>query len=198
MTRLLVVSHPDEVPGEAQIWQALLERGLERLHVRKPGWTDAAVARLLDQVPEKYLSRVVVHHRAALVARYPLGGLHVGYRSLPKVPSGTLNDKKSTLSCSVHSWSEAEDALSSCDYLLLSPVWDSVSKPGYLQNAALREVPPALRGRPVFALGGITEHNVLETMRMGYFGVALLGYFWNEPLRAVERWEALLKILNTV
>jgi len=196
--RLLVVSHPDPVPDEARIWQALLEQGLARLHVRKPGWSDAAVARLLDQVPERYLSRLVIHHRPELVSNYPVGGLHVGYPFLPKVPTSTLRPTKSTLSCSVHSWSEATEALGYCNYLLLSPVWDSVSKPGYLQNAALREVPPALQGQPIFALGGITEHNVLDTLRLGYFGAALLGYLWNEPARAIERWESLQKNMYTV
>jgi thiamine-phosphate pyrophosphorylase len=85
---------------------------------------------------------------------------------------------------SAHSATEVLDAAAEgCDYITLSPVAPTRSKPGYgppLGAAGLGEVlaqAGRLHGRlpAVFALGGVDEHNAGSFLRAGAHGVAVMG-----------------------
>lgn len=66
-----------------------------------------------------------------------------------------------------------------CDYLFLSPIFDSISKAGYrsafsheqLQRAADEGV----IDRKVIALGGVTPERIPYLHSLGFGGVAMLG-----------------------
>ncbi|WP_155374102.1 thiamine phosphate synthase [Catellatospora vulcania] len=68
--------------------------------------------------------------------------------------------------------------LSTEDYVTLSPVWPSRSKPGYgppLESAGLRRL-AARAGRPVLALGGVeTPEQAAACRDAGVAGVAVMG-----------------------
>ena len=46
--RIIVISAPDFLPGEAEAVTALLEAGAWRVHVRKPAAGSDSIARLLE------------------------------------------------------------------------------------------------------------------------------------------------------
>jgi thiamine-phosphate pyrophosphorylase len=70
-----------------------------------------------------------------------------------------------------------------CDYVTLSPVYPTPSKPGYgpaLGPAGLASL--AASARPlVYALGGITPDRVAECLAAGAHGVAVMGAIMREP-----------------
>jgi len=75
-------------------------------------------------------------------------------------------------------------------YGFLSPIFDSISKPGYtaagFDAAAVRV---AASGEvPLFALGGVTAGRIGEAEQLGFAGVAVLGGVWGQadPPAAVE------------
>ena len=75
-------------------------------------------------------------------------------------------------------------AAAGADYATLSPIFATVSKPGYgpaLGVAALARA--AARGLPVLALGGVTVDRTHECLRAGAAGIAVMG----EVMRAAAR-----------
>lgn len=84
---------------------------------------------------------------------------------------------------SCHGESEL-DSLSTEDYVTLSPVYPSRSKPGYgppLEPAGLRRL-AARAGRPVLALGGVeTPDRVAVCRDAGVAGVAVMGEVMRSP-----------------
>ena len=66
------------------------------------------------------------------------------------------------------------------DFLLLGPVFDSISKAGY-KGRHFSNIP-----RNAIAIGGITSSNLEKLQQMGFYGAAMLGAVWQKPERAVE------------
>lgn len=91
------------------------------------------------------------------------------------------------MSVSCHSFEEIDALPFEPNYVFLSPVFDSISKPGYPSAFAPEYLKENLQKRrvPVIALGGITAEKVAECRKMGFRGVALLGHVWEQPSEAV-------------
>ena len=195
-----MISAPDFLPGEAEAVTALLEAGAWRVHVRKPAAGSDSIARLLEEFPQCYRSRLSLHDHHELAARFGVGGVHLNSRN-PSVPDGFGG----MVSRSCHSIAELSQYSSVCDYMFLSPIFDSISKSGYVSRFSLEEIRRRIVagsdvatarmdvmssdgncrsvdwGR-VFALGGVCPDNVRLLEDVGFGGAAVLGYLW-EPFR---------------
>src|SRR6266550_858449 len=77
---LAVITAPALLPGEADYLESLLEAGLQKLHLRKPG---AALEGLLERLSPRWHSRLVLHGSRELAKRYQIPQIHgsVGYHS---------------------------------------------------------------------------------------------------------------------
>lgn len=187
LDRLIVITAPDFIKNEAETWMQLFDLGLQKLHVRKPGWDEKEIAGLLEQVPTSWKKRIVIHHHTDITQKIGLGGVHLSFQNKAKRDSSEYS-----VSYSVHNWSEMTNIINECDYVLISPVFDSISKNGYTQNATLQSIPGEFTGKKIFALGGINDQNISSVFQMGYYGAALLGYLWEEPATAINKWQQLL------
>lgn len=82
------------------------------------------------------------------------------------------------IGASTHGPDEAEAAeRGGADYITLSPIFESYSKPGYgptLGMAGLSLVVQA-RSVPVFALGGVTAAGAMGCLAVGAAGIAVMG-----------------------
>ena len=78
---------------------------------------------------------------------------------------------------SAHSIADVADAQAAdADYVTLSPIYPSASKPGYGPPLGAEAIKLAARMRvPVLALGGITTENAGTLMAAGAAGVAIMG-----------------------
>ncbi len=180
--RYIVITSPDFIPDEASMICRLFDSGLDVLHLRKPGSTAGACARLLDGLPAAMLPHIVVHDHFQLCRDYSLGGVHLNRRN-PSVPYFVSSASgRYTVSASCHSITEAAERKTEADYVFLSPIFDSVSKQGYhsaygpdtLREAALNGI---IDDR-VIALGGVTL-DVIPRLREWHFGgAAFLGDVW--------------------
>lgn len=177
--RIIVISAPDFLPGEAEAVTALLDAGAWRVHVRKPGAHADDVSALLEAVPERYYSRISLHDCHDLALRYGLGGVHLNSRN-PVPPSGFAG----LISCSCHSFEELGRYAGQCDYMFLSPVFDSISKRGYSSHFSLEDIKSksGIVNDRVFALGGVSADSIGLLPDAGFGGAAVLGYIW-EPFR---------------
>jgi len=190
MDRLIIVTHPGHLNGEIEICKELFDSGLERLHVRKYRWTEEEITKWLKHFSKEELNKMVVHHQQGIFEKMNLGGLHFRYNS----EFAFTKRSDQTFSCSVHTWEEAEHASSFCDYVFISPVFDSISKFAYKQNTDLLRVPANLTDKKIFALGGIHNENIHKVYEMGYYGAVALGYIWNNMDEAAENFSTLRKL----
>lgn len=175
LPRFIALSTPGFIPNEAQQWVKLFDAGLGRLHVRKQGLAVKQMATVIKAVPAEYHSKMVLHGNAELLNDFSFAGYHgIGVER-----TGLKADQ--TLSLSAHSWQETGDNLKLADYVFLSPVFDSISKEGYLANPDLAEFPEQLKGKKIYALGGVNADNWEDAMDFGYHGVAVLGSLWENP-----------------
>jgi thiamine-phosphate pyrophosphorylase len=76
-------------------------------------------------------------------------------------------------------------------YAFLSPVFDSLSKPGYaaagFDPAQVRAVATRSGTPPLIALGGVSAERLADAKGMGFSGAAVLGSVWQaaDPVAAV-------------
>lgn len=177
MMEWIVITSPGFLQGEADFIDRLFNHGLDRLHLRKPGADIGECRRLLDGISREWLPRIVVHDNFGLCREYGLGGVHLNGRN-PMAPP----NHEGSVSRSCHSLEEISRYKGECDYLTLSPIFNSISKQGYMaafgpgQLAAARD--SGLIDRRVMALGGVTLENIPRVKELGFGGVAILGDVW--------------------
>lgn len=177
MMEWIVITSPGFLQGEADFINRLFNHGLDRLHLRKPGADIGECRRLLDGISREWLPRIVVHDNFGLCREYGLGGVHLNGRN-PMAPP----NHEGSVSRSCHSLEEISRYKGDCDYLTLSPIFNSISKQGYMaafepeQLAAARD--SGLIDSRVMALGGVTLENIPRVRELGFGGVAILGDVW--------------------
>ena len=177
MMEWIVITSPGFLQGEADFIDRLFGHGLDRLHLRKPGADIGECRRLLDGISREGLPRIVVHDNFGLCREYGIGGVHLNGRN-PMAPP----NHEGSVSRSCHSLEEISRYKGECDYLTLSPIFNSISKQGYMaafgpgQLAAARD--SGLIDRRVIALGGVTLENIPRVKELGFGGVAILGDVW--------------------
>jgi thiamine-phosphate pyrophosphorylase len=185
-----IITHTQNIPGETIIWQQLLEEGADSILVRKPGWQEADYELLLAQADPSCYPRLMIAEHAALCERFGLQGLHFGEAARGNITEEDINgyqQKGWTLSTSIHSAETLQVASNNWNNLLLSPVFDSISKKGYPAafNENFRLDKDGFKGN-VLALGGINDTTAGKARNMQFDGIALLGAVWEKPEGAVK------------
>ena len=153
--KLVVITRPDFFEGETDIVNDLFRSGMERLHLRKPKASEDELSVWLQGIDHQYYGRIVLHDCFSLVEKFSLGGVHLNSRN-PEAPE---NIQGITVSRSCHSIDEVAEHKGRCNYLFLSPIYDSISKEGYgaaysridLERAAAE----GIIDDKVLALGGV-------------------------------------------
>ena len=177
--KLILITPPTYFVEEDKIITALFEEGLDVLHLRKPGTAPMFAERLLTLIPEQYRKRIVVHGHFYLKEEYMLKGIHLNSRN-PHAPE----NYRGHVSRSCHSLEEVKEYKRGCDYVFLSPVFDSISKQNYHSAYTPDEIRKAHKAgiidKKVIALGGIDTDNIAEVKDYGFGGAAILGALWNK------------------
>lgn len=140
-------------------------------HLRHPDATLRDMRNLIEAIPQKLHSRLRLHGHFCLAAEFNLGGLHLNHRC-PVVPA--FYSGATSRSC--HSIEEVYGS-TDCDYVTLSPVFDSISKQGYhaaFSSDQLQQLNDIDTPR-VIALGGITPDRLTVLGRYNFSGYAVKG-----------------------
>ncbi len=199
---LVIISSNKVLENEASIVGALFEEGLSVFHLRKPVISKPELEAELRKIAPKYYNKIVIHSHYELITKYNLRGIHFTNKFLAKSKKhnveamyNAVKSKGLTVSTSIHSLEELKELNLNYNYVLLSPVFDSISKPDYVSQAHNFEQLAAYKTNKtkVLALGGITAQNINIAKGMGFDGVALLGSIWTseDPL------QEFIKIKNT-
>ena len=177
--KLIVITTPDYFVEEDQIIKTLFDEGLDCLHLRKPNTPATYAERLLKLIPEKYHKRIVTHEHFSLTNEFNLKGIHLNYRN-PIIPDGY----KGQVSASCHTIDEVITDRKTCNYVFLSPIFNSISKQGYEAAFTSEELHEAshkgIINKNVYALGGINPENIPLIKDYGFGGAVVLGDLWNK------------------
>ena len=119
--KLIVITTEHFFEGEAAALNALFERGMEILHLRKPASTEDGLKNLIEQIDEQFHKRIVLHDHYSLINTFRLKGIHLNNRNMQQPEHISC-----PVSSSCHSIKELEN-LTGYDYVFLSPVFDSIT-----------------------------------------------------------------------
>lgn len=172
MMRTIVITPEKIMPGESAAICRMLDNGAWRVHLRHPHATAKQIERIIGDIPADKRQRVSLHDHHELAVPMGIGGVHLNSRN-SLIPEGFCG----LVSCSCHSIDELQQH-SDADYLFLSPVYDSISKSGYMAQFCSEELAAAPLGNRVFALGGVRPRNFAELENLGFGGAAMLGAAW--------------------
>jgi thiamine-phosphate pyrophosphorylase len=149
------------------------------------------LARSLLPLARRWGANLTLHGSASLARAADLDGVH-----LPAGGNGpasrTMLGPGALIGLSVHQVTEAARLASGClDYLIAGPVYATPSKPGYgpaLNPSGVAAIAGA-SAIPLIAIGGITAETVLEVMRSGATGIAVMGAIMRsaKPGREIAR-----------
>jgi len=177
---LIVISDSAFLPGEAALVNELFRSGMDLFHIRKYGAAENELREFIHGIDPGFRERVVLNHHHELGASLGLKRFHYSEKDRKAWSETDWNgiDPESVYSTSVHSM-EAYNALPEhFAYAFLSPVFDSISKPGY-PSVSFDFSKKKSGSVQLIALGGIQADNVQQAIQFGFDGAALLGAIWN-------------------
>lgn len=178
---LLVISNPTPVANEASLINRLFDEGLPVLHLRKPESSLKEVALLLQEIDPEHYPKIALHQHHSIAENFGISRLHYTEAARKAVSGETLSQQRAeyVVSTSVHSLADYQGLSEHFGYAFLSPVFNSISKPGHeAQNFSLKKSDKKIHTN-LIALGGIDERNCCQAYEMGYDGIAVLGAVWN-------------------
>ncbi len=171
---LIAITQPQAIVGEAATIRGLLANGFHIVHLRKPDADIDYCRELLEQLTPSERGRIVVHQHFSLYEEYGLRGVHLN-RYITNYPACYRGSR--TRSC--HSLEEIALHKEECDYLFLSPIFDSISKVGYCSKFSHEELLQAANegiiDHKVIALGGVTSDKIAYLESLHFGGAAMLG-----------------------
>ncbi|GAA4273476.1 thiamine phosphate synthase [Aquimarina gracilis] len=178
---LIILTSERAIENEAELINLLFSEGLERLHLRKPEFSINGYRGLLDQIKAQYYDRIMLHEHHELLQEYSLRGIHLQEQArldlgdALEVTLKVYENKGLKVSSSFHSKEDIVKCMGHFEYVLLSPVFGSISKAGYkgkgFDVTDLDEY--------VIGMGGINENTLQAACDLGFKGVGVLGGVWN-------------------
>ncbi len=167
-----------------EIAATLFAGGLRWLSLRDkdlPYVARLGLARDLVALGKPYGATVTVHGDIELAHAAGAAGVHLGAHGNPAAARERLGPR-ALIGVSTHDLASAR-AAAGADYVTLSPIFLTSSKPGYGPALGLdrlaaiaAEIPV-----PIVALGGVDQTNARDCRRAGAAGVALMGLAMKTP-----------------
>lgn len=188
---VILIAPEHDVENEIKTLHQLFDEGLHYYHMRKPHKSLQEHRDYLNQIDTKYHNRVVVHLFHELVNEFKLKGIHFQEQSRldhidnPGRYFKNLEMYGKTISSSFHEPEVLDNCYFEFDYHLLSPVFSSISKPGYQgRGFNVNHI-----DKTVVGMGGVTTENIEEFKTLGFKGVGVLGGIWNsgKPVESFKK-----------
>ncbi len=151
-------------------WLSLREKDL-------PHDERVALLRKLVVLGKERGARVMVHEDIAAAQAAGAAGVHLPSGGSPMAARAALGDG-ALIGLSAHDYDDIVRAeTQGTDYVTLSPVFETASKPGYGPALGLDELADlaAKSVVPVLALGGIDAGNAAACLAAGAAGIAVMG-----------------------
>lgn len=192
--KLIVVSSSKPQEQEARIVTELFEHGLMHFHLRKPSMRTREMRQLLDEIPEHFYDRIVIHSHHALANDYKLGGIHLTKSHLRRkfttwlrIKLLHMQRKDATISTTFHKIGSVYEKTRDYNYVLLGTIFDPVSgkfNAGYSEHS-LRAALEKSQYK-IVARGGTVIENIETCASLGFYGMAFASSVWktSDPVKA--------------
>lgn len=170
-------TEPEDADAYLESVSAALAGGIRLVQFRAKQFPAAVQWELGAQIAAfcaAYNATLIVNDRADLALALDAAGVHLPATGMPVSAARRLMEWR-FVGVSCHSVAEAiraeEDG---ADYVTLSPIFPTASKPGYGPPLGLHQLKTAAHALkiPVFALGGISDENKQDCLEAGAWGVA--------------------------
>ncbi|MBC9911074.1 thiamine phosphate synthase [Chitinophaga varians] len=189
-----VITSPERIHEEEQIVADLLQAGASHLLLRKPSWQTADYLSFLEKIAPEWHPRIIVRDHAGVSSRFAVGGLHLSEKKRCSTDTRTLQ-RFPLCSTGIHDTAAIATMPSTFNVLLLSPVFNSISKTGY--HGRFAQPLPNKQGKRILALGGVDASNIHQLKAWHFDGAALLGAIWQQPEKAVTLYQRIQQRWNS-
>jgi thiamine-phosphate pyrophosphorylase len=199
--KLIVISSSKNKPDDHRIMTELFECGLNLLHLRKPSMSTPDMRKMLEQIPEHFHNRIVIHSHHKLAGKYNLRGIHLtGIHRRRKFSTWfrlrmlQMKNDSLTVSTSFHKLANVYSNKSNYSYAFLGTIFDRLNgkfHAGYNEHSVLAVT--AKSKTPLIARGGTSAEVIASSQELGFAGIAFGTTIWdsNSP---VQSWK---KIVDT-
>lgn len=201
MKKIIYTPEQDQI-SEIEKIVSMFEMGADYLYLRKPEKDISYWYAYIEQFPYGWESKMITSE-FKLLHDLKLGGFHFKRETLNNISEKDLIEnlkmlKDSSIKSSVtaHDLSELNKYDGQFDIVLISPLFDSISKKEYHGNWDFEKLKIFIENRtPLSTLligqGGIVDKNVMEVQSLGLDGYALLGYLWNSSEDVIKNFKKL-------
>lgn len=194
--KLIVITPSNTIEDEHYILGQMLDMGLPTLHVRKPKLSKRKLAAYLNGFTKSQQKKIIIHNHYTLLWNFNLKGIHISKRQRKKRSKFflykfmlRLRRGKFQVGASCESFQSLNELYKNFDYILLSPVFTGLNghSPG-INLGAIKKIMPSYPEK-VIARGGTAPDNISTAHELGFSGVALQEYLWEnpEPLVSFQR-----------
>jgi thiamine-phosphate pyrophosphorylase len=186
----IVISPEEFTSAETIVVSKLFELGLPVFHIRKSAGNAYILKSYLQAIPKQYHNRIVLHSCFELSSQFNIKGIHINTKLKPSASKLFETYSHLSISTSCHSIAELQSEKLPYKYAFLSPIFNSISKPGYLQAFSNQALTNSLAtiSLPCIALGGLSAANWPQAAQMGFAGAAFLGSVWQNK-KAIDSWK---------
>ncbi len=190
LLELIVITQEEDWDFEHKVVEQLFHAGLKTLHVRKPDYSTEQLADYIERIPKQYHSRIVIHSHHELALEFKIKGIHL--TETHRKEKGWLKVKlfwlkilrpKLHISTTFHHLSSIRRASRAYNYIIFSPVFESISKKNHKSEYSLTKIESAVKKSryKIVGVGGVEEDKISMAKEMGFFGVGVLGTIWKDP-----------------
>lgn len=176
--KIIAITPESPIEEEDAKIEQLLQAGFAFVHLRHPGISEEDTAAIISAISEPLRRKVKLHDYLDVATQFG-AGVHFNSRN-------PVNQAfKGPQSASCHRLDEVDKLAPLCNYVTLSPIFDSLSKQGYKSRFSLgEELRRKIEGKNVIALGGVTPESLGDLQKSGFAGAAMLGFIpWQLPLQ---------------
>ncbi|MDC1107184.1 thiamine phosphate synthase [Prolixibacteraceae bacterium] len=175
--KITVITPPYWIKDELLLYGILLDRGIDFIRIRKPTHTASEMNSFLKSIPQSWYPKVIVHQPKLDISSYPSIGVH-----------RTDTHPEIKESCGIRSTTmhhlEELPHTSEYDQVLVSPIFDSISKEGYKSKwkRDMLSFTNEKKETDWIALGGISPTRLDQVSGMGFNHAAIMGYLWQDAI----------------
>lgn len=204
--KLILISNSGMLENESSIVTQLFEAGLECFHLRKPKQSTREIKKYIQEIPEHFHSRIVLHTHHKLARKFNLKGIHLTkthkrrkFKTWLTVRLIQLRHPQIAITTSMNSIGQLLDPGEfPYSYVFLSPIFDSLNgkfQGGFTEHS-LRSALSKTKYK-VIARGGIEIDTIEKANNLGFDGLGFYSAFWNkkdyvqEFNKIVEKFEEL-------
>ncbi len=189
--KLFIVTNNKEVPDETALITKMFESGLTTLHLRKPKYSTKQLATYIEEIPEHFHNRIVIHTHHKLALKYRLKGIHLTSTHLSKkwkyffvrlrlrLKFGLISKSRSYLNLQQFYAKEEYNF----DYFLVGTIFNSLTGElysGYYEEGIIAGLKNC--GKKMVARGGTTPMIIKRTNDLGFYGIAFNSFIWDHDL----------------